>query len=132
MFSITCRSDVIEIARTFGPEALRHVIKFGTLGPEVSKIIHDCFCWAGSRTITINEVNDGNRNYELFAKFESVVLNGVHFSGLADITIIQTGFGSFSVSVEEAMQKGYITPDQLRMVLSVVSDRQKAREVLWK
>lgn len=131
MFSIKNRSDVVAVARTFGPEALRHVAKFGTLGPEACDIIRDCRDWAMKETVIIEESNDGNNYFMVEAVFKSVKIGNEYFTGLTEIDICRHGFGAYRVTVEQAMNNGLINSDQLGRVLEEISARNAASKWLF-
>ncbi len=126
MFALNSFSDVVAVAKTFGPAALRHVTEKHTISMEAERRIFDCMKWAASTVIEIDNVNDGNIEYSVDAVFTSEKVAGVYYTGLDEITIIRQGFGSYTVTVREAMAKGYITKEQLSNVISIITARNEA------
>lgn len=126
MFSITTFNDVITIAETFGATALTHAISNRTLTQDQTTLIHDCYAWAVRTDIMIESVNDGNVEYEVSAVFLSEDVAGVMITPLDDILIIREGFGAYCVNVREAMDRNYITKQNLEAILKVIERRNKA------
>ncbi|URC22245.1 hypothetical protein CHUUTOTORO_01600 [Serratia phage vB_SmaM-ChuuTotoro] len=131
MFTIETRADVVAVARAFGPEALRHAVKFGTLGAEASAIIRDCQTWAREENVVIEECNDGNNYFMVEAVFKSVKIGNEYFTGLTEIDIVRHGFGAYRVTVEQAMNNGLINSDQLGRVLGEIAARNAAAKWLF-
>lgn len=126
MFAITTFNDVITIAETFGAAALTHAISNRTLTQDQTTLIHDCYAWAVRTDIMIESVNDGNIEYEVNALFFSENVAGVMITPLDNILIIREGFGAYRVNVREAMDRNYITKQNLEAILKVIERRNKA------
>ena len=129
-FSITSFADVLVLARTFGKAGLEHAVSNGHMHPEYCRIIGSCKRWAVSRNIEIENFNDGNNEYTVDAVFESVDLGGIYNTNLNDVRIVRTGFGAYDVSIREAMDKGYISKDQLAYIMQQTKERNEARTIL--
>lgn len=132
MFTIETRADVIAIARTFGPSALVHAVKFGTVRPEACEVIRECQIWALREKILIEEVNDGNREYTIEAVFSSKKFGDEYFTGFEEIRIIRYGFAPFDLSVQSAMEHRYINSTQLGKVLEEIAARNEAAKWLFR
>jgi len=74
----------------------------------------------------IESVNDGNIEYEVNALFFSEEVAGVMLTPLDNILIIREGFGAYRVNVREAMERNYITKQNLEAILKVIERRNKA------
>lgn len=132
MFTINSFADVVAVARTFGVAALRHIVEKHTISMDAERMIYDCQKWAASKTIEIENVNDGNIEYSVDVVFKAERLGGDSYTNLDDLTITRTGFGSYSVGVREAMAKGYINADKLNKIMSEIKARNEASDVLFK
>ncbi|QUL77429.1 hypothetical protein A73_8 [Escherichia phage A73] len=129
-FTITSYTDVANIAKTFGPEALKYAVSNGKLTKEQCYLIGSCKRWAASRNIEIENVNDGNIEYSVDAVFKAVYLGGIYNTNLNDVRIVRTGFGAYDVPVREAMEKGYINPAILSMIMTEAKERNEVRAIL--
>lgn len=129
-FTITSYADVANIAKTFGPEALKYAVSNGNLTKEECYLIGSCKRWAVSRNIEIENVNDGNIEYSVDAVFQVVDLGGIYNTNLNDVRIVRTGFGAYDVPVREAMEKGYINPAILSMIMTEAKQRNEIRAIL--
>lgn len=129
-FTITSYADVANIAKTFGPEALKYAVSNGNLTKEQCYLIGSCKRWAVLTFVEIENVNDGNIEYTVDAVFESINLGGIYNTNLNDVRIIRTGFGAYDVPVREAMEKGYITPAILSMIMTEAKERNEVRAIL--
>lgn len=130
MFSIKTFADVITVAKTFGRPALDHAIAHSTLSQDANEVIFKCISWAASQIVSIENVNDGNVEYSVDATFRYEDAAGKYITQLQDIRIIRQGFGSYDVSVQEAMVKGYITADTLGRLLEEIRRRNDAAKAL--
>ncbi|BDU13346.1 hypothetical protein [Escherichia phage phiWec190] len=128
--TILSYTDVVNIAKTFGAEALKYAVSNGNLTKEQCYLIGGCKRWAVSRNIEIENVNDGNTEYSVDAVFQSVDLGGIYNTNLNDVRIVRTGFGAYDVPVREAMEKGYINPTILNMIMTETKQRNDARAIL--
>lgn len=132
MFTINSYSDVVSIAKTFGVDALKHVVTFHTMTEQAEGIITSCMKWARSQTVMIEEVNDGNVEYSIHASFSRTKeFTGTYQTLLNDITIIRCGFGAYDASVSEAMSKGYIDAEALAKVINIITDKNEAAGLFW-
>ena len=130
MFTIKTRSDVLAVAKTFGLDALTHIMTNCTMTPEANRAITECMQWASNEVITIEHVNDGNNVYEVDALFNAVNVAGRYCTGIDDITIIRSGIGNYSMSLREAMDRKEITLEQCGKVLNEITARNEAAEIL--
>jgi hypothetical protein len=129
-FSIQSYADVATIAKTFGPQALEYAVSNGNLTKEQCYLIGSCKRWAISRNIEIENVNDGNIEYSVDAVFQSIDLGGIYNTNLNDVRIVRTGLGSYDVSIREAMEKGYISKDQLAYIMQQTKERNEVKAIL--
>lgn len=129
-FSIQSYADVANIAKTFGPHALEYAVSNGNLTKEQCYLIGSCKRWSVSRNIEIENVNDGNIEYTVDAVFQAVDLGGIYNTNLNDVRIIRTGFGAYDVSIREAMDKGYISKDQLAYIMQQTKERNEVKAIL--
>lgn len=129
-FTILSYTDVVSIAKTFGADALKYAVANGNLTKEQCYLIGSCKRWAVSRNIEIENVNDGNIEYTVDAVFQAVDLGGIYNTNLNDVRIIRTGFGAYDVPVREAMEKGYINPTILNMIMTEAKNRNEVRAIL--
>ncbi len=130
MFSIKTFADVITVAKTFGRPALDHAIAHSTLSQDANEVIFKCISWAASQVVSIENVNDGNVEYSVAATFQYEDIAGKYITQLQDITIVRQGFGAYSVSVQEAMTKGYITAQTLGSLINEIQRRNDAAKDL--
>ncbi len=126
MFTLNHFSDVVAVANTFGIDALRYAMDNHTVSPGATRTICECMAWATNQTVSIDNFNDGNNEYSVDAVFVTEKVAGMHITGLDQITIIRTGFGSFDGTVREAMEQHIITPEQLGKVLNEITLRNAA------
>lgn len=131
MFTITTRNDVLEIAKTFGVAALDHIINNNTMNSEASQAIHDCRKWAANDSIRIDEFNDGNNAFEIYANYSSEKVGNFYCTGIDDITIIRTGHGSFSVPLRKAMDCKEISTEQCSRMIAEITARNEAAGILF-
>lgn len=129
-FSIQSYADVANIAKTFGPQSLEYAVSNGNLTKEQCYLIGSCKRWSVSRNIEIENVNDGNIEYTVDAVFQSIDLGGIYNTNLNDVRIIRTGFGAYDVSIREAMDKGYISKDQLAYIMQQTKERNEVKAIL--
>ena len=132
MFTLNHFSDVVAVAKTFGVAALEYAMKNGTISIGACQTIRDCKRWAASHTIEIENVNDGNIEYSVDVHFTAEKIGGSFYTMLQDLTIVRTGFGSYSVDVRTAMEKGYINPEILASVMKEINERNEAAAWLFK
>lgn len=131
MFTLNHFSDVVAVAKTFGVAALDYAIKHGTISIGACQTIRDCKRWAAATSIQIENVNDGNIEYSVDAHFTAEQVGTEFHTFLQDVTIVRTGFGAYSVSVREAMEKGYINPEILANVMNSIKERNDASRWLF-
>ena len=130
MFTLNHFSDVVAVAKTFGTAALDYAIKHGTISIGAAQTIRDCKRWADSKTIAIENVNDGNIEYSVDAHFTTEQVGIEFHTLLQDVTIVRTGFGAYSVTVREAMEKGYIDAAILGSIMNTIKERNEAAKWL--
>lgn len=126
MFTLNHFSDVVAVAQTFGMDALRYAMDNRTVSPGATRTICDCMAWAANQTVSIDNFNDGNNEFSVDAVFTTEKLAGLYITGLDQIRISRTGFGSFYGDVREAMEKGIINAEQLGKVLTEIASRNAA------
>lgn len=130
MFSVKSSSDVLTVAKTFGSEALSYAIQNSTLSQEANLVIINCTKWAKSGVIEIETFNDGNAEFSVEACFKRESFGGMYVTNLNDIEIVRYGFGSYHVGIREALDKGYISKDNLKDILSQIYERNEAAAIL--
>lgn len=126
MFTLNHFSDVVAVANTFGVDALRYAMDNRTVSTGATRTICECMAWAANQTVSIENFNDGNNEFSVDAVFVTEKVAGMHITGLDQITIIRTGFGSWSGTVREAMEQYIINPEQLGKVLNEIALRNAA------
>lgn len=131
MFTITSRQDVLYVAKTFGLEALDHIIRNSTLTPEANQTITECQRWAASEVVNIDSFNDGNTVWELEASFNAVKVAGMYITGIDDITIIRSGMGNFSMPLRSAMESKEISTEQCANLINEITARNEAAAILY-
>lgn len=131
MFTITSRQDVLYVAKTFGLEALDHIIRNSTLTPEANQAITECQRWAASEVVNIDSFNDGNTVWELDASFNAVKVAGMYITGIDDITIIRSGMGNFSMPLRSAMESKEISTEQCANLINEITARNEAAAILY-
>ena len=131
MFTITSRQDVLYVAKTFGLEALDHIIRNSTLTPEANQAITECQRWAASEVVNIDSFNDGNTVWELEASFNAVKVAGMYITGIDDITIIRSGMGNFSMPLRSAMESKEISTEQCANLINEITARNEAAAILY-
>lgn len=131
MFTITSRQDVLYVAKTFGLEALDHIIRNSTLTPEANRAITECQRWAASEVVNIDSFNDGNAVWELDASFNAVKVAGMYVTGIDDITIIRSGMGNFSMPLRSAMENKEISTEQCANLINEITARNEAAAILY-
>lgn len=131
MFTITSRQDVLYVAKTFGLEALDHIIRNSTMNADANRIIIDTRAWAANEVIAIEHVNDGNNVYEVDACFNAVNVAGMYITGIDDITIIRSGMGNFSMPLRSAMESKEISTEQCAKIINEITARNEAAAILY-
>ena len=126
MITIKTFADVVNVAKTFGRAALDHIVTNNTLTEEANNVIFDCLAWAANQVVSVESVNDGNREYEVNAIFQAQKMCGEYVTFISDVTIIRLGYAPFTGTVDEAIKEKVITPETLKRVLKVISDRNDA------
>lgn len=126
MFTLNHFSDVVAVANTFGVAALRYAMDNQTVSPGATRTICECMAWATNETVSVDNFNDGNNEYSVDAVFTTEKLAGLYITGLDQIRISRTGFGSFYGSVREAMEAGIINAEQLGKLLTEIASRNAA------
>lgn len=130
MFSIKSFADVILVSKTFGRGALDHAVAHCTLSSEQNQIIRNCIRWAGNRIVTLEQVNDGNREYTVDAVFQVDKWCGEYVTWMKDVTIIRLGFASFAGPIGEALKQGIITKEQIEKLSKEITERNEAAKWL--
>lgn len=126
MFTLNHFSDVVAVANTFGIDALRYAMDNHTVSQGATRTICECMAWATNQTVSVDNFNDGNNEYSVDAVFTSEKIAGLYITGLDQIRISRTGFGSFDGDVREAMENGIINAEQLGKVLKEIALRNEA------
>lgn len=132
MFELNCNADVVNVARTFGIEALNYATAKNTISPQSISQITQCHKWANSTTIELDSFNDGNNEFCQYVTFTSEYVQGAKefVTFVNDITIVRTGLGAFTMPAAEAVIAGKIGRNQMTDIIAVINARNEAKAVL--
>lgn len=130
MFKLNSIQDVLNVAKTFGVEALHYAVRQHTIDLESCQMIRKANTFASSKIIALETFNDGNTEFSLDATFEREMLGGHYYTTLNQIRFVRTGFGAFDLSASEAMNRQEIHKDTLAKVLDIIRERNDAAIIL--